>query len=164
MAQEFIVTSADARDGTLPMRHFAHIFGCKGDNVSPEISWHGAPAETQSFMVTIYDPDAPTGSGWWHWVVADIPASVTSLRQGAGTDAALLPPGAVQLSTDIGTPGYGGPCPPVGETHRYLITVKALDVARLDLPPHATGALAGLVSNMHSLAQATLTLTGSRSV
>src|SRR5438874_2565254 len=95
-----------------------HVFkgmDCTGDNLSPALSWQGGPAATKSYAVTIYDPDAPTGSGWWHWVVFNIPASTTRLAAGAG-DAAknLLPAGAVQGNTDFGAPGYGGPCPPKG--------------------------------------------------
>lgn len=163
MATDFIVSSADAANGTLPFKHFANIFGCTGDNLSPAIHWQGAPADTKSFVVTMYDPDAQTGSGWWHWVLADIPASVTSLEQGAGAASNARVAGGLQTNTDMGMPGYGGPCPPIGETHRYIITVKALDVPTLDLPPNASGALVGMLSNMHSLAQASLTLMGTRS-
>jgi Raf kinase inhibitor-like YbhB/YbcL family protein len=162
MTTNFTVSSADAENGILPYRHFANMFGCSGDNLSPAISWQGAPEGTKSFVVTMYDPDAPTGSGWWHWVVIDIPATVTSLPRGAGSQGGSMPQGAVQTNTDMGAPGYGGACPPVGDTHRYVITVKALNVARLEIPPNATGALVGLLSNMYSLGQATLTLTGSR--
>lgn len=162
MANEFTVTSRDSQNGMLSPRNFANIVGCTGENISPEISWRDSPKDTKSFVVTIYDPDAPTGSGWWHWVVVDIPGSVTSLSQGAGNSLNKLPSGARQINTDMGVPGYGGACPPVGESHRYIITVKALNVAKLELPPTASAALVGLLSNMHSLAQASLSLKGSR--
>ncbi len=161
-AQSFAVTSADALNGTLPRTSFTDQMGCDGHNVSPEISWRGAPEGTKSFVVSIYDQDAQTGSGFWHWVVINVPAGTTSLPRGAGTDAAKLPAGAIESNTDIGEPGYVGPCPPVGQTHRYLVTVKALSVEKLQLPNNAPGALVGLFSNMNSIGQATVTLKGSR--
>ncbi|WP_322012792.1 YbhB/YbcL family Raf kinase inhibitor-like protein [Paraburkholderia sp. J12] len=162
MAASFEVNSTDAKNGILPVVHFTNMMGCPGENISPEVSWSGAPAGTKSFVVTMYDQDAATGSGWWHWVVVNVPASATSLPRGAGGQVSRLPAGAIQTNTDAGMAGYGGPCPPVGETHRYLITVKALDVEKLDLPPNATGALVGFLSNMHKLGEAKLTLTGAR--
>src|SRR6266571_4858543 len=91
-------------------------FGCEGKNVSPSLAWRNAPAGTKSFAITVYDPDAPTGSGWWHWIVFDIPADVTSLPAGVGNPASgQTPKGAVQSKNDFGKPGYGGPCPPQGD-------------------------------------------------
>ena len=162
-AAGFQVISSDAKNGTLPLTHFANIMGCTGDNISPAIAWHGAPEGTKSFVVSLYDRDAPTGSGWWHWIVADLPASATSLPRGAAGNAASLPAGARETNSDAGMPGYGGPCPPIGQTHHYVVTVKALNVDKLDLPPNASGAMVGLLSNMHKVGEATLTLTGSRS-
>lgn len=161
-ANSFVVSSTDGKEGKIGLEHFTNLFGCPGQNISPEISWSGAPEGTKSFVVTIYDQDAPTGSGWWHWVVTNIPANVSSLPRKAGSEQSRMPAGAVQMNSDIGQPGYGGPCPPVGETHRYTITVKALSVERLDLPENATGALVGLMSNMSLLGQASLVLTGAR--
>jgi len=162
MAADFKVTTSDAKDGRFGPAQFSGVFGCTGGNVSPQIAWSGAPEGTKSFFVSIYDKDAPTGSGWWHWVVANIPANVSELPQGAGNDAAKLPAGALQTPTDNGQAGYGGPCPPVGQTHDYVITVKALKVDKLPVPPNATGALAGLVSNMNSLAQTSITIKAGR--
>lgn len=162
MAADFKVTTSDAKDGRFGQAQFAGVFGCTGGNVSPHISWSGAPEGTKSFLVSMYDKDAPTGSGWWHWVVANIPANVTELPQGAGNDASKLPAGALQTPTDNGQAGYGGPCPPVGQTHDYVITVKALKVDKLPVPPNATGAMTGFVSNMNSLAQTSISIRAGR--
>jgi Raf kinase inhibitor-like YbhB/YbcL family protein len=119
---------------------------------------------TGSYALTVYDPDAPTGSGWWHWVVYNIPASVTKLAAGAG-DAKknLLPAGAAQGNTDFGAPGYGGPCPPAGDkAHHYRFTVFALDTDKLDIPPTATAAYVGFNLHAHTVAKAELTALYSR--
>jgi len=161
-AQTMTLSSPDIKDGgTIANQQVFKGFGCTGDNISPALSWSGAPANTKSFAISIYDPDAPTGSGWWHWVVYNIPASTTSLPKDAGDPSkGLLPKGAVQSRTDFGTVGYGGPCPPPGDKpHHYRITVFALDVDQL---PNAKGdaasaALVGFDINFHTLAKATLT-------
>lgn len=159
-AAGFTVFSADIVDGKIALPQFANVFGCTGDNLSPALAWTGAPEGTKSFVVSMYDKDAPTGSGFWHWVVIDIPVSETGLPQGAGTDIAKLPAGAVQTLTDAGAPGYAGICPPPGETHEYVITVKAVGVDKLPVDSRATGAMVGMMSNMNVLAVATLTATG----
>jgi Raf kinase inhibitor-like YbhB/YbcL family protein len=142
----FTITSTDVHQGKqIPAANVFNGMGCTGQNISPALAWSGAPAGTKSFAVTIYDPDAPTGSGWWHWVVYNIPSTATGLPAGAG-DATknLLPAGAVQGNTDFGTAGYGGPCPPPGsKTHHYQITVYALKVDKLDIPAGATAAYVG---------------------
>lgn len=134
-------------------------FGCSGKNISPALKWSGAPAGTKSFAVTVYDPDAPTGSGWWHWVVINLPADTTGLAEGAGTaDGKALPPGAVQGRTDFGGPGFGGACPPEGnKPHRYIFTVYALKVDKLEVPADATAALIGFMINANKLGSATFT-------
>ncbi|MBZ8143612.1 YbhB/YbcL family Raf kinase inhibitor-like protein [Rubrivivax gelatinosus] len=164
LAADFSVQLPDMADGRVATAQFANMpaMGCTGANVSPRVVWRDVPAGTQSLVVTMYDPDAPTGSGWWHWVVANIPASTNELPSGAGNDASKLPAGAVQINTDAGRPGYGGPCPPVGQTHRYVITVTALKVARLDLPPFATPAMLSFMSMPHRLGQAVFTARGGR--
>ena len=140
----------------------AHVFNgmdCKGENLSPALSWQGAPTATKSYAVTIYDPDAPTGSGWWHWVVYNIPSSVTRLERNAG-DASknLLPAGATQGNTDFGKPGYGGACPPKGDKpHHYIFTVYALNTDKIDVPAGSTAAYVGFNLHAHQLAKATLT-------
>jgi Raf kinase inhibitor-like YbhB/YbcL family protein len=133
--------------------------GCTGKNISPALQWEGAPKNTKSFAVTVYDPDAPTGSGWWHWVMFNIPPDVHGLPQNAGNPSlGSAPIGSVQSRTDYGTPGYGGPCPPPGDKpHRYVFTVYALDVAKLPLDAGASGAMVGFNLNQHALAKATIT-------
>jgi Raf kinase inhibitor-like YbhB/YbcL family protein len=133
-------------------------FGCSGKNISPALSWSGAPRATNSFAVTVYDPDAPTGSGWWHWVVYNIPASVTELPAGAGNAGGNLPPGAVQGRTDFGTSGFGGACPPAGDKpHRYIFTVYALKSEKISVPAEASAAMAGFMIHANALAKASLT-------
>jgi Raf kinase inhibitor-like YbhB/YbcL family protein len=157
-AADFTVSSSDFPtevDTQIKSLHVFSGFGCTGDNISPAVSWSGAPEETKSYALTIYDPDAPTGSGWWHWVVFNIPASVTSLDTGASITG--LPEGASQTRNDYGTVQYGGPCPPEGdEAHRYIITVHALDVEKLDLAPDTPAAQVGYNLHVHGLAKAEL--------
>jgi Raf kinase inhibitor-like YbhB/YbcL family protein len=162
-AGKFTVKSTDIKDGgTLPERSVYKGFGCSGGNVSPQLSWSGAPAGTKSFVVTVYDPDAPTGSGWWHWVVYDIPATTTELPSGAG-DGSGLPDEAKQARTDFGSPGYGGACPPPGKPHRYIFTVYALKLEKLDVPEDATPALIGFMTHANSLGSAKMTVKYGRS-
>jgi len=156
----FVITSPDVRAGRrIGSAQVFNGMGCTGGNVSPALEWRGAPAGTKSFAITVFDPDAPTGSGWWHWVVFNIPANVTRLPAGAGDPKRkLLPSGTVQSNTDFGTPGYGGPCPPNGDNpHTYIFTVYAVDVERLDLPLAATAAYVGFNVHKHTLGKATLT-------
>jgi Raf kinase inhibitor-like YbhB/YbcL family protein len=161
-ATEFKVETDSQIDGHFANAQLANVFGCQGGNVSPHIRWQDAPAGTQSFVVTVYDPDAPTGSGWWHWVVADLPANVHELPLGAGSESGKLPEGAVQFRHDGGQTGYLGACPPVGQTHRYVITVHALKVDKLDLPPTASPALVGFMSYANGLGKASTTVLGGR--
>jgi Raf kinase inhibitor-like YbhB/YbcL family protein len=154
------VTSSDIAPGAkIKDEQVADVFGCKGGNVSPAIKWSGAPSGTKSFAVSIYDPDAPTGSGFWHWVVFNIPANVSELPKGAGDPkSGKMPAGAVQSRTDFGMPGYGGPCPPPGDKpHRYHITVFAVDVDHLDGDANISAAVIGFQLHFHTLAKGTLT-------
>jgi len=158
-ASELKLTSAEFNDGDyLSNEQVFAGFGCEGQNISPSLSWSGAPAGTKSFALTVYDPDAPTGSGWWHWVVVNMPPSTTSLAKGAGTaEGAMLPQGALQVGTDFGAPGYGGPCPPQGDhPHRYVFTIHAVDLDALEVDAHASPALVGFYLNFHTLAKASL--------
>jgi Raf kinase inhibitor-like YbhB/YbcL family protein len=161
-AQSMSLTSTDLKEGaTLGNEQVFKGFGCTGSNVSPALSWSGAPSGTKSFAVSMYDPDAPTGSGWWHWVVFNIPPGTTSLPKGAGeVKKKLTPKGAIQSRTDFGADGYGGPCPPAGDKpHRYQITVFAVDVDKLPDAKNdaASAALVGFDLHFHTLAKATLT-------
>jgi Raf kinase inhibitor-like YbhB/YbcL family protein len=133
----FTVSSNSFKDGDyLPSDFILSAdfgFGCAGGNKSPHLTWSGVPEGTKSFAITCYDPDAPTGSGFWHWLVVNIPASVSELAEGAGSAGGKLPPGALQTRTDFGTPGYGGPCPPPGDhPHRYLFTGFAVKADKLE--------------------------------
>ena len=160
LAGEFTVTSPSVSEGaTIGEKHLFAGFGCTGGNKSPALAWSDAPADTKSFAVTVYDPDAPTGSGWWHWVVFNIPVGTTELKEGAGdAKGALLPPGSVQSVTDFGQPGFGGPCPPVGDKpHRYIFTVHALKLEKLPLEPSASGAMVGFFLGQNTIAKASVT-------
>jgi Raf kinase inhibitor-like YbhB/YbcL family protein len=160
LAAGFTLSSPDIADGsTIGNKFVLNGFGCKGDNVSPALVWSGAPAGTRSFALQVYDPDAPTGSGFWHWTVYNIPASVSSLAQGAGNAAATLPAGANGGHSDFFDTGatgangnWGGPCPPVGDRpHRYVFTLFALGVddlhAAAGIPKTGSAALHGFVLN-----------------
>ena len=157
-AGKLTLTSTDlAAGGKIPESQVFNGFGCKGGNVSPALSWSGAPAGTKSFALLMHDPDAPTGSGWWHWVVYNIPATASSLPAGAGdVQKHLMPAAAVQGRTDFGTSGYGGPCPPPGTPHHYYYRLYALKVATLDLPADATAAYVGFNVRMQAIGNAEL--------
>ncbi len=134
-------------------------FGCTGQNKSPMISWQDAPKDTKSFAVTVYDPDAPTGSGWWHWTLFNIPASVNKIEENASNNKDLLPKGAVEGLTDFGKSSYGGMCPPKGDKpHRYIVTVYALKVSNFDLNSQASGAMVGYNIGQNSIASASITV------
>ncbi len=160
MAQaEMRVTSTDINAGEKMSKvHEFAGFGCNGDNLSPQLSWQGAPTGTKSFAVTAYDPDAPTGSGWWHWVLINIPAEEHQLKTGAGApEKGYLPVGSQSFRTDYGSKSFGGACPPEGDqAHRYQFTVFALDVEKLALPEDGSAALVGYYLNAHALEKATL--------
>ena len=151
----FRVVAPDlASQGRVTLPHVFNGMGCNGQNISPTLQWYNPPAGTRSFAVTAYDPDAPTGSGWWHWVMYNIPAGTTGLPAGAG-NGRNAPRGSAQGQTDFGTKGYGGPCPPVGDRpHHYQFTVFALKVDRLDLPGNATAAMVGFNLNANKLGTA----------
>src|SRR5580698_5976976 len=159
-AAPFTLKSTDFKEGAaLADKQSFNSFGCSGENVSPELEWANPPAGTKSFVLMVRDPDAPTGSGWWHWVVYNLPADAKTLPAGAGkADNSALPKGAAQGNTDFGAPGYGGPCPPPGSgAHHYVFTLFALKVDKLDIPAAATAAFVGFNVSANSLGKATLT-------
>lgn len=159
-AQEFSLTSKAVQHGAyLSDSQVFNGFSCAGGNTSPDLSWSAGPAGTKSYAVTFYDPDAPTGSGWWHWVVYNIPSDTNQLLTDAGNEnGELLPQGAIQGRTDFGTYSFGGACPPVGaDAHRYIFTVYALKTEKIDLPKDASAALIGFMIHANALGKASLT-------
>jgi Raf kinase inhibitor-like YbhB/YbcL family protein len=156
-AANFTLTSPDLGGQLAEQQVFAG-FGCTGKNISPQLLWKNAPAGTRSFAITVYDPDAPTGSGWWHWLVFNIPASVNQVAADAGNPARnLAPKGSIQSVTDYGKPGFGGACPPKGDKpHRYVFTVYALKVEKLELNSTSPPAMVGFQLNQNALAKASL--------
>jgi hypothetical protein len=154
----FKLFSEDFKDGDfLPEAQVFNGMGYRGGNVSPQLGWDDVPAGTRSFVVTLYDPDAPTGSGWWHWVVANLPAACRALPRGCGSGQGGLPRGAVQTRTDFGSSGYGGAAPPPGAPHRYIFTVHALKVDQIEVNENSSGAMVGFMVHMHSLDNTSLT-------
>jgi len=133
-------------------------FGCSGANISPALEWADAPEGTESFAVTMYDPDAPTGSGWWHWLIFDISADTSALKSDAGNpDRGLAPKDSIQSTTDFSAKGFGGACPPEGaRPHSYIFTVYALDIGKLELDENSPPAMVGFFLNQHALAKASL--------
>jgi len=154
------VTSQDVTDGArLANDQVSGLMGAGGEDLSPQLSWIGYPEATRSFAVTVYDPDAPTGSGWWHWMVINIPADTTELASGAGAvNSTTLPKGALQNRIDYGVAAWGGTCPPQGDKpHRYIFTVYALKTDKLDVPADATAALTGYMIHGNALGKASFT-------
>ena len=156
---KFTLTSTDFIEGaTLGTAQVFNEFGCKGGNASPALAWSGAPAGTQSFALLMHDPDAPTGSGWWHWIVYNIPPGTAAFAAGAGDPKkGQIPAGAVQGRNDYGSTGYGGPCPPPGKPHHYNFTLYALKVAKLEVPQGASAALIGFNARAQAIGEARLT-------
>ncbi|MBM3115087.1 YbhB/YbcL family Raf kinase inhibitor-like protein [Jeongeupia naejangsanensis] len=158
LAETLTLTSMDIVQGEMMKRaQEFQGFGCGGDNVSPQLSWTGAPKETAAFAVLAYDPDAPTGSGWWHWQLVNIPKNVNSLAAGAGDPGkSRSPEGSISIRNDYGVAGFGGACPPKGHgTHRYQFTVFALS-SKLELPKDASAALTGYMVRANTLASSTI--------
>lgn len=159
-AADFKLTSPTIKPGAfLTEEQVFNGFGCTGKNISPALKWTASPKGTKSFAITVYDPDAPTGSGWWHWIVYNIPANVSEIVAGAGDSTGkLLPTGAVQGRTDYGAHAFGGACPPKGDKpHRYIFTVYALKIEKIDVPSDSSAALIGFMINANSLGKASFT-------
>lgn len=153
----FKISSGDILpNSVISKRHVFNGFGCDGENISPQISWQNPPAGTKSFAITVYDPDAPTGSGWWHWLVVNIPANYKKLPDNFGKENKFFIDGKMlQIRNDFGIYNFGGPCPPKGDkAHNYIFTIYALKVEKLDLTENSTAALAGFMINQNSLAKA----------
>lgn len=144
----------------LPEAQVANSYGCTGKNLSPALAWKNAPKAVKSYALTVYDPDAPTGSGWWHWVVYNIPTQTTALAAGAGIEnSSTLPPGAVQGRTDGGNHSFGGACPPAGDKpHRYIFTIHALSTEKIELPADASAALVGFMIHNSEIGKASFTV------
>lgn len=158
----FTLTSPDV-SGQLSQDQVYNRSGCTGRNISPALSWKNAPEGTESFAVTVYDPDAPAKGGWWHWIIFNIPASVHELNADAGNpEKNIAPAGSVQGVNSYGNPGYGGACPPKGTPHRYVFTVYALETAGLDLDPSTPPARAASVLQQNALTKTSLTATYGR--
>ena len=153
-----LTSSAFKNSGAIPDKYSFNGMGCTGENVAPPLEWKNPPAGTKSFALMVHDPDAPTGSGFWHWVIFNIPATVTELPKNAGNlKANLAPPGSVQSRTDFGVAGYNGPCPPAGDKpHRYRISVFAVDVPHLDGDQNTPAAVIGFELHFHTIAKGVL--------
>lgn len=165
IAQQFELSSPTIKpDSTLTQEQVFNGFGCAGQNLSPVLQWTAGPAETKSYALTVYDPDAPTGSGWWHWVVYNIPAGTTDLQAGAGdVSGQKLPAGALQGRTDFGTQAFGGACPPEGDKpHHYIFTVYALKIEKIEVPVDSTAAMIGFMINANAVGKASFTATFGR--
>lgn len=156
-AKGLVLTSPDIQ-GQLSDEQVFNGFGCSGKNISPQLAWENAPEGTKSFALTVYDPDAPTGSGWWHWLIFDIPVTTNHLDKGAGgTASSQAPKGSIQTITSFGQAGFGGACPPLGDKpHRYIFTLYALKVAKLGLDDKAGPALVGYYLNANQIAKASI--------
>lgn len=142
--------------GQISINQVFNAFGCSGKNISPQLSWDNAPKSTKSFAITIYDPDAPTGSGWWHWVVFDIEKNTSQILNNASA-LNLLPKGSIESKTDFGKNGFGGACPPKGDkAHSYITTVYALNVETLGLDKNANPALVGFMINSHTIQKSSI--------
>ena len=157
-AQNTFTLTSSTLGGEATINEEFNGFGCTGENESPQLSWKNAPEGTKSFAVTMYDPDAPTGSGWWHWVIFDIPSDVSQLVENAGTVALnLAPANSIQSVNNYGTQGYGGPCPPEGHGwHQYIITVHALKVDSLGLDENTNPAVVGYYLWNNTIAKASI--------
>jgi Raf kinase inhibitor-like YbhB/YbcL family protein len=151
-----LASNAVADGETIPVAQRSGIFGAGGQDTSPDLVWSGFPQETQSFIITMYDPDAPTPSGFWHWMVVNIPGSVTWLPTGAGDGDETLPDGATHVANDAGLRRYLGAAPPPGDPHRYYVVVSALDVPDAGVPDGATPSLASFQTLAHTIGRAML--------
>ena len=158
-AADFTIASPTLKEqGTLPKVHVFNGFGCTGENKSPELAWINVPEGTQSFAITAFDPDAPTDSGWWHWMVINIPATAKGVKLGASTDSIGLPKGSLQIRSDFGNASFGGACPPENaKAHKYVFSVYALKVKSIDLPENSSAALTSFMIKANAIAKSSIT-------
>ena len=159
LASTLTLSSNDIAQGEfMDKKHEFNGFGCSGEDMSPQLTWSNAPKGTKSFAITAYDPDAPTGSGWWHWQLVNIPVTVMKLPTNAGSvEKSLAPLGSLHIQNDYGVAGFGGACPPVGHgLHHYRFTIHALSIEKLNLPEDASGALASYMINANTLGSSTI--------
>jgi Raf kinase inhibitor-like YbhB/YbcL family protein len=159
-AENFTLSSPTiAPNSVLTQKQVFNGFGCTGKNISPPLKWGAVPKGTKSFALTVYDPDAPTGSGFWHWVLYNIPANTRELPEGAGdTTGSLLPKGVIQGRTDFGLTSFGGACPPKGDKpHRYIFTIHALKVEKIEAPADASAALVGFMVHANRIGKTSFT-------
>lgn len=155
-SEAFKISSSDIKaNSKIANKYVFSGFGCTGKNISPEVSWQNAPSGTKSFALTVYDPDAPTGSGWWHYLAVNIPANYNKLSSNfAAQNSFVTTDNILQIRNDFGIYKFGGPCPPKGDKpHRYIWTVHALSVEKLEISQDATAALAGFMINANSIAK-----------
>jgi Raf kinase inhibitor-like YbhB/YbcL family protein len=153
------LTSEDVvQGGYMDKKQEFNGFGCSGEDLSPHLKWSNPPIGTKSFAITAYDPDAPTGSGWWHWQVINLPSNVLELATNAGSvKQNLLPTGGEHIQNDYGTKGFGGACPPKGHgVHHYRFTVHALSIEKIELPENASSALTGYMINANTIESSTI--------
>ena len=162
VAADMILESTDVQhETTLSTKHVYNGFGCMGENISPALSWKNVPEGTKSLALTVYDPDAPTGSGWWHWLAFNMPPITTHLESGASGKS--MPTGTIEGRNDYGTTGFGGACPPKGDApHRYIFTLYALDIPKISLAAQAPAAQVGYNLNAHAIAKTTIMATYER--
>lgn len=154
-AESFTLAS-DTLKGQISKAQEFDGFGCNGENISPELHWSHPPKGTKSFAVTVYDPDAPTGSGWWHWLIVNIPSDTHQIVENASAKKSL-PKDALETTTDYGHAGFGGACPPQGDkAHRYVFTVHALDIENLQVKADTKSAVVGFMINKHTIQKASL--------
>ncbi len=148
---DFRFSSSDITPKSIIVDEFVYKgFGCEGKNLSPQISWQAVPAKTKSLALTIFDADAPTGSGWWHWLIFNIPTKYNELKQGFSSNSFNLVDGINQSRNDYSEYGYGGPCPPKGDKkHRYIFTLYALDIEKIDVKQDASPALVSFLIRQH---------------
>ena len=165
-ANAFELKSNDIEsNGVISEKFVYNGMGCSGENISPELHWTKVPKKTKSFAITVYDPDAPTGSGWWHWIVQGISPATVSIPRGwkpTKEDESVVGDNSLEVPTDFGSTGYNGPCPPPGKPHRYVFTVYALKEAKVDVPPGSSHAMTRFMINALTLKKASFTATFGR--